>query len=76
MRFFPEGQQPSRKECFENLTRFISRMDLFEYIIRYYVQQRGWDAETTIKEAIAIKKLHDKQWRQRKALLHKFKKSA
>jgi hypothetical protein len=76
VRFFPKGKQISRKDCFDNLTRFISRMDLFEYIIRYYVQKRGWDCETAVKEAIAIKKLHDKQWQRRKALLRRFKKSA
>ncbi|GAB6011759.1 lipopolysaccharide kinase InaA family protein [Viscerimonas tarda] len=73
MDFFPAGVQPSPHECFDNLTRFTGRMDLFEYVLRCYAAKRGWDIEKTTQEAIAVKNKHDEQWRRRKAFLRKLK---
>lgn len=71
MRFFSENTQPSKDECFNNLTRFTGRMDLFEYVLQCYAEKRGWDTETTVREAIELKNKHDEQWRRRKKFLRK-----
>jgi tRNA A-37 threonylcarbamoyl transferase component Bud32 len=71
MDFLPEGEEPSRHACFDNLTRFTGRMDLFEYVARCYARERGWDAGETIEEAIAVKNKHDEQWQRRKTTLRK-----
>lgn len=73
MKFFPMGKQPSRKDCFENLTRFTGRMDLFKYVLHHYAKERNWDVESTVKEAVAVKNKHDEAWRRRKEFLRKFK---
>jgi tRNA A-37 threonylcarbamoyl transferase component Bud32 len=71
MDFLPEGEYPSRHDCFDNLTRFTGRMDLFGYVMRHYAAKRGWDENSAVKEAVAIKNRHDEQWRRRKAFLRK-----
>lgn len=73
MKFYPKGQRPSKKECFENLTRFTGRMDLFEYVVQNYAKRRNWNIENTVLEAIFTKKHHDEQWRKRKAFFRRFK---
>lgn len=60
-------------ECFENLTRFTGKMDLFEYVLRHYIRYRGWD-DHMIAAAIKIKEVHDKQWIRRKMFFSKLKK--
>jgi len=70
VKFFPKGSQLSKNNCFDNLTRFTGRMDLFEYVLKQYVEIRNWNP-TTLSEAIEIKKNHDKQWRRRKAFFKK-----
>ena len=71
MDFLSEGEFPSMKDCLENLTRFTGRMDLFEYVLRCYVEKRGWDIELAMQDAFIIKKRHDDQRRRRKAFLRK-----
>lgn len=61
-------------ECFDNLTRFTGRMDLFEYVLKQYIIARNWDVDKCLPQAIAIKKHHDEQWRKRKAFTGKIKK--
>lgn len=62
MNFSPENKPVSKKDCFENLTRFTGKMDLFEFVIRCYAKKRNWDIEMSVNQAIAIKKKHDKRW--------------
>jgi tRNA A-37 threonylcarbamoyl transferase component Bud32 len=71
MDLLPEGMCPSKYACFDNLTRFTGRMDLFEYVMRCYARERGWDTDKTVKDAVAVKNKHDEQWRRRKAILRK-----
>jgi tRNA A-37 threonylcarbamoyl transferase component Bud32 len=71
MDFMPFGAQPSMPDCLENMTRFTGRMDLYEYVLRRYVEIRGWDKEAELREAIRVKVRHDEQWRRRKAFLRK-----
>ncbi|SHF95025.1 lipopolysaccharide kinase InaA family protein [Dysgonomonas macrotermitis] len=73
MDFFSNGEIIPRKTCFDNLTRFTGRMDLFEYVIRYYAETRNWDIESSVMEAVSIKNHHDEQWRKRKAFFNRFK---
>lgn len=67
------GNELTPDECFENLTRFTGKMDLFEYVLRYYIHYRGWE-ENMIATAIKIKEVHDKQWIRRKMFFSKLKK--
>lgn len=71
MKFLPEGTAPSKKDCFENLTRFTGRMDLYEFVLRNYIEKRGWNVSENIQEAINVKIRHDEQWRRRKAFFRK-----
>lgn len=71
MDFYSDGDQIPKKECFENLTRFTGKMDLFEFVARHYAEARGWDIEKTTQDAIKQKVHHDEQWRKRKAFLRK-----
>lgn len=72
MKFYPEGQMPSREDCFENLTRFTGRMDLYEYVLKCYLEKRAWYTEATMQEAIETKVRHDEQWKRRKSFLKRF----
>ncbi|NDW18186.1 hypothetical protein D0T53_04540 [Dysgonomonas sp. 216] len=71
MDFWQEETIP-KEICFDNLTRFTGRMDLYEYVLRQYVKVRAWD-QSLVKEAVDIKMRHDEQWRKRKAFLRKLK---
>ncbi|MDU1906473.1 MAG: lipopolysaccharide kinase InaA family protein [Dysgonomonas sp.] len=71
MKFFDEGTIIPKEECFDNLTRFTGRMDLYEFVLNSYIKERNWDIEADLKEAINIKKLHDEQWKRRKSFLRK-----
>lgn len=73
MKFKQPGSQLTPAECFENLTRFTGRMDLFEYVLRHYIKERGWN-EDLIKVAIKMKIRHDEQRIRRKAFLKNLKK--
>lgn len=73
MDFFYNGEIPDKEVCFDNLTRFTGRMDLFEFVLHRYIEARGWNVSSSLQEAIRIKNKHDEQWRKRKAFLRKFK---
>jgi tRNA A-37 threonylcarbamoyl transferase component Bud32 len=60
------------KVCFENLTRFTGRMDLFDYVIQRYIAARRWNDDMRIG-ALRIKARHDKAWRRRKSFLRRLK---
>ncbi|NDW10293.1 lipopolysaccharide kinase InaA family protein [Dysgonomonas sp. 520] len=72
MDFLSSGKQLSISDCFNNLTRFTGRMDLYEYVLQHYIEARGWDKDTTLGEAIGIKMRHDKQWKRRKSFTRMF----
>lgn len=71
MLFLPENTPPSKEDCFKNLTRFTGRMDLFEYVLGCYAENRNWDKTKTVQEAIEVKNNHDEKWRRRKRFLRK-----
>lgn len=60
-------------ECFENLTRFTGQMDLFDFVLKYYIKERGW-ADEMIHEARKIKINHDRQRVRRKVFFNHIKK--
>lgn len=60
-------------ECLDNLTRFTGRMDLFEYVLKKYIQYRGLPLQKTLQEGIAIKIKHDRDWYRRKNFFKKIK---
>ena len=68
MRFSQKGKELDRKTCFDNLTRFTGKMDLYEYVVSHYIKYRGW-SENLLSEAIHVKIEHDKAWRRRKDFL-------
>lgn len=50
---FREGF-PTDEECLKNLVRITHRRDLYEYIIRSYARQRGWDENQTATRALQL----------------------
>ena len=48
---FTEGW-PTDDQCIQNLVRITHRRDLYEYVIRAYARQRGWDEEKTFEKAL------------------------
>lgn len=68
MKFFSKGLSLQKKKCFDNLTRFTGKLDLYEYVAIHYIKYRSWN-EDLITEAIKVKMKHDKAWRRRKAFL-------
>lgn len=74
MKFYAPGQEIPTWEWIENLTRFTKRMDLYEYVIRYYLRERGIDEEQIIGQCLAQKRSHDLKRYRRKRILHLFKK--
>lgn len=70
MHFLPLGQMPSQKECMENLTRFTGDYGLFSFVAEAYARARNLDAEVWLRRALRQKRLHDRCWRRRKAIVH------
>lgn len=50
---FTEGW-PTDEQCLKNLMRLTHRRDLYEYLIRSYARQRGWDEERTAQQALLL----------------------
>lgn len=50
---FHEGL-PTDEECLKNLVRITHRRDLYEYIVRSYARQRGWDETQTATRALQL----------------------
>lgn len=50
---FTKGM-PSDAQCLKNLVRITHRRDLYEYLIRQYADLRGWDAESTLRQALQM----------------------
>lgn len=73
MEFRKPEKNLTPNECFDNLTRFTGLMDLFEYVLQYYIKYRNWD-NTMIEDAIKIKINHDKRRMRKKAFCNKLKK--
>jgi tRNA A-37 threonylcarbamoyl transferase component Bud32 len=45
---------PADEECIKNMVRLTHRRDLYEDLICRYARLRGWDADATVKKAIAL----------------------
>lgn len=68
-RFYPPGRTIPVAECFENLTRFTGRMDLFEFVARAYAEARRFgNPEAAVAQLVETKRRHDAAWQRRKAL--------
>ena len=50
---FTEGW-PTNEQCLENLVRLTHRRDLYEYLVRSYARQRGWDEDVTSARALSL----------------------
>lgn len=50
---FRDGM-PSNEECLDNLVRTTHRRDLYEYLVRSYARQRGWNEDTTAAKALQL----------------------
>lgn len=70
MTFYPHC--PPAAACYENLTRFTGRLDLFEWVAREYVRYRGLPSEE-VARLLHTKERHDEAWRKRKARLKRLK---
>ena len=45
---------PTDSQCLDNLVRLTHRRDLYEYLVKSYARQRGWDEETTAASALRL----------------------
>ena len=45
---------PSDEECLQNMVRLTHRRDLYEYLVRSYARQRGWDEDATAAYALRL----------------------
>lgn len=45
---------PTDEQCLQNLVRLTHRRDLYEYLVRSYARQRGWDADQTTAKALHL----------------------
>lgn len=45
---------PTDSQCLENLVRLTHRRDLYEYLVRSYARQRGWNEEATAASALRL----------------------
>lgn len=70
MRFLSQGSVPTDEECMENLTRFTGDISLFAFVVSEYATARGLDPDEWTRRAIRQKRLHDRNWRRRKAITH------
>ena len=50
---FTEGM-PTDEQCLDNLIRLTHRRDLYEDLVRRYALLRGWDADETVRRALAL----------------------
>lgn len=73
MTIFSEAEKISPEKCFNNLTRFTGNMDLYVYVLKHYIEKRGWNKDTVLNKGLEIKLRHDEQRRRRKAILRKLK---
>ncbi len=69
MKFYPEGKEPSDKECMENLTLFTGDMKVMERVAMYYTISRGWEREM-VSKILDVKHRHDKHRKRKKRILH------
>lgn len=72
MKVYPIGEEINIKDCFDNLTRFTRRMDLFEFVAKHYIEKRDWDSNL-LEKAIRSKIKFDENRHRKKAFLAKFK---
>ena len=73
MKFYPEGQEIPLGECLLNLSRFTKRMDLFEFVLHKYAEYRHLDADTLVREGLAVKSRFDSRRRRKKTFLARLK---
>ena len=45
---------PTDEQCLQNMVRITHRRDLYDYLIRSYARQRGWDPSATSARALAL----------------------
>ena len=45
---------PSDEQCLKNMVRLTHRRDLYEYLLRGYARQRGWDEDATADQALRL----------------------
>lgn len=50
---FTEGW-PTDGQCLKNLVRLTHRRDLYEDLVRRYARLRGWDADSTARQALLL----------------------
>ena len=46
--------EPSRQQCLKNMVRITHRRDLYEFIVRAYAKERGWNEDETAQEALIL----------------------
>lgn len=55
---------PTDEQCLKNLMRLTHRRDLYEYLMRSYAHQRGWNEEDTVRQALLLlDRFENKQFR-------------
>ncbi len=74
MKFVSVGAKIPIRERLENITRFTSKYDLFEFVVRAYARACGFDEESIAKAALKQKNIHDRKRVCRKQFTGLFKK--
>ena len=46
--------EPTREQCLKNMVRITHRRDLYEFIVRAYAKERGWDEDETARESLIL----------------------
>ena len=55
---------PTDEQCLKNLVRLTHRRDLYDYLLRSYARQRGWDVEATAARAVGLlNQFETRKWR-------------
>lgn len=51
--FFTDGW-PIDEQCLRNIVRMTHNLKLYEYLVRYYAELRGWNSNTTFERAVYL----------------------
>lgn len=53
---------PTDEQCLRNMVRMTHRRDLYEYLVRRYAVERGWDEESTVKKTLRLLDKFEHRW--------------
>ncbi|MCD8296326.1 MAG: hypothetical protein LUC88_02005, partial [Prevotella sp.] len=66
-------EQPTRKECIENLKRLTHERGLMEFVVRRYAMLRGWNVDETVSAVMQQLQRFEEHNSRRKRVKRAFK---